>query len=235
MAILVVEDEADLSDLLSFILRRAGHEVIPAFDGESALRIWWERKPELILLDLNLPRCSGWEVCKVIRRESATPIMIISGADSEEDVVRGLDLGAEDYVTKPFSPRLLQARIRTLLRRSSRALEGPNAATPIDVGDMSLHSDWRTASCGERSVNLSRLEHLVLVELALHVGQVVPHTDLIEKVWGYRHESGSNMIKGHIRNIRRKLTTIRCGASIRIIPGVGYILTRGELHPVSTS
>lgn len=225
MAILVVEDEADLSDLLSYILRRAGHEVITAFDGESALRMWRERQPELVLLDLGLPRRNGWEVCETIRSESSTPIMILSGADAEEDVVRGLDLGAEDYVTKPFSPRLLQARIRTLLRRSQTAQASREVGSSLSVGDLRVDADWRTVSCNEHTVRLTRLEHRVLQELALHLGQVVPHTDLIAKVWGYKGEASSNIVKGHIRNIRMKLEEVNSNASIRIIPGVGYILT----------
>jgi DNA-binding response OmpR family regulator len=226
MAILVVEDEEDLSDLLSFILRRAGHEVILAFDGDSALRLWRERQPELVLLDINLPRRSGWEVCEAIRRESSTPIMILSGADTEEDMVRGLDLGAEDYITKPFSPRLLQARIRTLLRRGSRPEEAPRAATSITAGDLSLDNDWRTVKCAGKTANLSRLEHMVLTELAMHFGQVVPHGELIEQVWGYKGEDSSNIVKGHIRNIRKKLAEIGSATSIKIVPGVGYILAR---------
>ena len=225
MAILVVEDEADLSDLLSYILRRAGHEVITAFDGESALRMWRERQPELVLLDLGLPRRNGWDVCETIRSESSTPIMILSGADAEEDVVRGLDLGAEDYVTKPFSPRLLQARIRTLLRRSQTTTASREVGTSLTVGDLKLDADWRTVSCNEHTIRLTRLEHRVLQELALHLGQVVPHTDLIAKVWGYKGEASSNIVKGHIRNIRMKLEEVNSSASIRIIPGVGYILT----------
>src|SRR3982751_1252012 len=117
MAILVVEDEADLSDMICYLLRRAGHDVIPAYDGESAIALWRERKPELIVLDIGLPKTSGWDVCRVVRNESTTPVMIVSGADAEEDMVRGFEVGAEDYVSKPFSPKLLQARVRSLLGR----------------------------------------------------------------------------------------------------------------------
>jgi DNA-binding response OmpR family regulator len=153
--------------------------------------------------------------------------MILSGADAEEDVVRGLDLGAGDYLTKPFSPRVLQARVRTLLRRNAVPSE-PSTPTPIPTltaGDLNLQNDLRKVSCGDKTASLSRLEHLVLAHLALHVNQVVPHTDLIEKVWGYKGEDSSSIVKGHIGNIRRKLTEIGSSTCISIVPGVGYILT----------
>lgn len=224
MAILIVEDEPDLSDLLSFILRRAGHDVIVAFDGDTALKLWRERDPDLVLLDLGIPRTDGWEVCKTIRGESSTPVMIVSGADAEDDMVRGFDLGIEDYVTKPFSPRLLQARIKTALRRA-QPVKGPQVADScLTVGDLSIDSRWRTATCGDESRRLTRLEHKVLQELALHSGQVVPHSELIQKVWGYKGEASSSIVKGHIRSVRVKLSQIGSKVSIRIIPGVGYIL-----------
>jgi DNA-binding response OmpR family regulator len=225
VSILVVEDEEDLSDLLSFILRRAGHDVIHTVDGETALRLWRERSPEMVLLDINIPRRSGWEVCEVIRRESSTPVIILSGADTEEDVVRGLSLGAGDYITKPFSPRVLQARVRTLLTRSRLSSDSATTATTLAAGDLRFQTDQRKVSCGDKTVTLSRLEHLVLAQLALHLGQVVPHTALIEKVWGYRGEDSSNIVKGHIGNIRRKLFEMGSSTSIKIVSGVGYIMT----------
>jgi DNA-binding response OmpR family regulator len=224
MAILVVEDELDLSDLLSYILRRAGHDVIVAFDGETALRLWRERDPELILLDVGLPKVNGWEVCRQIRSESSTPIVIVSGSDAEDDMVKGFDLGIEDYVVKPFSPRILQARVRTILSRSQPTRNRAAQEAGISLGDLTIDSRWRTAACGERSVRLTRIEHQVLQELARHSGQVVPHQELIQKVWGYKGEGSSNIVKGHVRGVRLKLGELGTKASIRIVPGVGYIL-----------
>jgi len=223
MAILVVEDESDLSDLLCFILRRSGNEVIVAHDGQMALDLWRERDPELVLLDLGLPKVSGWDVCHTISTESSTPVMIVSGNDDEEDMVRGLDAGAADYVCKPFSPRLLLARIRTLLRRQA-AVPGRTCDSHLTLGDLSLDSSWRTAACGEKSVSLTRLEHKVLQELALRSGQVISHTDLIQRVWGYKGEGSSHVVKGHIRSLRLKLQEIGSRTAIRVIPGVGYTL-----------
>jgi DNA-binding response OmpR family regulator len=227
MAILVVEDELDLSDLLSFILRRAGHDVITAFDGESALKLWRERDPELVLLDVGLPRTNGWEVCKVIRSEASTPVMIVSGLDAEDDMVKGFDLGIEDYIAKPFSPRILQARVKTVLTRSQPSNKKNGSDSGSSFGDLVIDSRWRTASCGEKTVRLTRIEHQVLQELARHCGQVVPHEELIQKVWGYKGEGSSNVVKGHIRGVRLKLAELGSKASIRIVPGVGYILEQG--------
>ena len=228
MAILVVEDEPDLTDLLTYILRRAGHDVLVAFDGETALRLFRERSPELVLLDVGLPKASGWEVCRSIRGESNTPVVFLSGNDKEEDMVQGLDLGAEDYLVKPFSPKVLQARIRAVLRRAQSAGPSGEKKATIAAGDLSLDARWRTASCGDNTVHLTRLEHHVLQELALHFGQVVPHNELIQRVWGYKGEASSNIVKGHIRNVRIKLQEIGSNASIRIIPGVGYLLDTGR-------
>jgi two-component system, OmpR family, response regulator VicR len=225
VSILLVEDEADLSDLMSYLLRRDGHDVIVAHDGETALKLWRERQPELVLLDIGLPRKNGWEVCKTICTESATPVMIVTGADAEEEMVRGLELGAEDYVAKPFSPRMLQARVRVILRRNQS--RGDSSIAPsgcLTIGDLSIDGRWRTAICGENSVRLTRLEYRVLQELALLSGQVVPHTDLIQRVWGYKGEASSHVVKGHIRSIRIKLSDISSDSTIRIVPGVGYIL-----------
>jgi two-component system response regulator VicR len=227
VAILVVEDETDLSDLICYILRRAGHDVMTAFDGDTALSLWRERRPELIVLDVGLPKKDGWEVCRIVRDESTTPVIIVSGADAEEDMVRGFEIGAEDYVAKPFSPRLLQARIRSLLRRS-QSNSSTQSMDSCVIGDLSIDSRWRTASCQERSARLTRLEHRVLQELALHLGQVVPHAELIQRIWGYKGEASSNIVKGHIRSVRLKLESIGSKATIRIIPSVGYILEPHE-------
>lgn len=223
MAILVAEDELDLSDLLSYILRKSGHEVILAHDGEAALRLWRAQKPELVLLDIGLPRKNGWDVCKTIRQESTTPILILSGAAAEDDIVRGLDLGAEDYLTKPFSPRLLRARINSLIRRTKVTTSNQGDST-VSLGDLKLDFAGRTVTCGAQSVQLTRIEHSILQMLAIHMSQVVPHEELVDRVWGYKGEGTSHVAKGHMRNLRMKLASIGSKATIRVLPGCGYIL-----------
>jgi DNA-binding response OmpR family regulator len=186
--------------------------------------MWRERAPDLVILDIGLPRKDGWEVCRAIRTESTTPIMILSGNDSEDDVLRGLDLGAEDYMTKPFSPRVLQARVRSLLRRSQVSMTQPGSAS-LQVADLTLDSEWRTIANKTKTLRLTKLEYRVLHLLALHFGQVVAHNNLIEHIWGYKGEASSNIVKGHIRNVRVKLQEMESSATIKIVPGVGYLLT----------
>lgn len=122
MVILVVAEEPDVSDLLAYILRRSGHEVLLARDSETGTSLWQQHHPSLVLLDVDLPNESGWEMCRLLGTESPvpTPVILLSSSDAENDIVRGLDTGAEDYITKPFSPRVLQARVKALLRRTTR-------------------------------------------------------------------------------------------------------------------
>ena len=223
MAVLVVEDEPDLSDILAFMLRRAGHEVMVAGDGDLALRLWRECKPDMVILDIGLPKRDGWDVCQTIHCESSVPIMIVSGADEEEDIVRGLGLGAEDYVTKPFSPKILQARIERLLRRNQSS-PAPGHSASVTFGDLRLDADRRLLCCNDCSVQLTRIEYIVLRTLAIHSGKVVSHQDLVERVWGYKGESTSHVAKGHVRSLRTKLGDIGSRTTVKVFPGFGYRL-----------
>src|SRR5262245_55169679 len=125
MSILIVEDDADMLDILCFAVRREGYDVLAVHDGATALALWQQKDPQLVLLDAALPKLSGWEVCQQIRRESATPVIMVTAAASDAEVVRGLELGADDYITKPFSPKELLARIRAVLRRAQAAADAP--------------------------------------------------------------------------------------------------------------
>ena len=139
MAILIVEDDPDLLDILVFAVRREGHDVIAAHDGAAGLHLFKTKEPQLVLLDADLPKVNGWEVCKAIRSESNTPIIMLTGAASDTDVVKGLELGADDYVTKPFSPKQLMARIRAVLRRAKESADEPRKGWQvITAGDLKL-------------------------------------------------------------------------------------------------
>jgi len=236
MAVLVIEDDVELLDILCFALRRDGHDVIGAHDGEAGLRLFKGNEPQLVLLDLNLPKLSGWEVCKQIRRESTTPVIMLTANASERDVINGLDAGADDYITKPFSPSQLLARVRAVLRRRAEAADQPRQGwQTITAGDLTLDPGWRSAHRGTESVQLTPTEFKLLYELMLHERQVLTHQTLTDRVWGYEGVSDSSLLKGHVRNLRRKLQEHLGSADyIRTVVGVGYTFQRHQSNGVQS-
>ena len=228
MAILIIEDDDDLLDVLSYALRRRGYDVLAAHDGPSGLRLWESKDPELVLLDAGLPQVSGWEICRRIRAEASTPIIMLSGATTEVDVVRGLDLGADDYIGKPVSPRVLVARVQAVLRRAKEATDQPRKGMQcLSAGDLTLDPQWRQVRRGNESIHLTAIEFKLLYELVLHEGQVLTHQLLGDRVWGYDAIDESSLIKGHIRNLRRKLETdTATPAYVQTVAGVGYTFCR---------
>ena len=225
MSILIVEDDRDLTDILAYLLRREGHEVRVAYDGLTALKLWQDSAPHLILLDIDIPSPSGWEVCTQVREDSKTPIIMLTASSGDDNIVRGLELGADDYVTKPFSPRQLLARIRAVLRRGSATAATPMPEQVLQVADITLDARWRRMRRGDREVALTKLEFRLLFELALHAGQVLNYRYITDKVWGYKGLNDASLIKGHIRNLRRKLGCTPDGRQyIETVQGTGYIL-----------
>ena len=233
MSILVVEDDADLLDVLCFTLRRKGYDVLAAHDGAVGLHLWQTKTPQLVLLDADLPKINGWELCKRIRSESNTPVIMLTGASSEADTVRGLDLGADDYLTKPFSPSVLVARIQAVLRRAKEAAEQPRVGQqPITAGDLTLSPQWRMVKQGDREIRLTGIEFKVLYELVLHEGQVLTHQILTDRVWGYDAVEDGSLLKGHIRNLRTKLDDDSANPTyIHTVAGIGYTFQRRQARP----
>ena len=223
MAILLVEDDQDLTDVLAYLLRREGHEVHIAYDGATAVKMWRETDPQLILLDIDLPRMNGWEVCERVREGSGTPIVMLTGADGDESIVKGLELGADDYLTKPFSPKQLLARVRAVLRRTgSNGAQAPDQL--LTVSDLTLDAKWRRVRRREEEISLTKLEFQLLHELALHAGQVLTYRYITDRVWGYQGHDDAGLIKGHIRNLRSKLGAAPdSGLYIETVHGTGYI------------
>ena len=225
MKVLVVEDDADLLDLTTYALRREGYTVLSAVDGQQALARWEAEKPDIVLLDVNLPKLNGWEVCRRIRHEGGTPVIMLTAQDEEEDVVRGLTLGADDYVTKPFSAKQLTARMKAVLRRSA-ADTYRQAVREVRAGDLRLDLQSHEVTKGGAPVQLTVLEFRILYLLAMNEGRVIPYSRLIEYVWGY-DRGEVNLLKTHISHIRKKLGIPAQGpGSIRSVPGVGYTLVR---------
>jgi DNA-binding response OmpR family regulator len=225
MKILIVEDDLALSDVLSFTLRRAGFEVATAYDGEAALTAWAEEEPNLVLLDLNLPRVDGLTVCRQIRSQSRTPIIILSVRGGDDAVVEGLELGADDYIVKPFSPSQLVARIRAVLRR----LDATPIPGPLAAGDLILdRSRNEVRKGGDSAIRLTPLECRLLEALMLNAGQVLPADLLIDAVWGA--EGGDRtMLKQLIYRLRTKIEPDPAQPTyIETVPGIGYAV--GKHH-----
>ena len=226
MKVLFADDDADLLDVTAYALRREGYEVLAASDGQRALARWEAERPDLVLLDVTMPKLTGFEVCRRIRLASDTPIIMLTARGEEEDVVRGLNLGADDYVTKPFSAKQLVARMEAALRRSQvHAHDRP--VREVRAGDLALDVESREVTKGGALVRLTTLEFRLLHLLAMNEGRVIPYARLVEHAWGY-DGGDATLLKSHIYNIRRKLGLPPTGSgSIRAVSGVGYGLTRG--------
>ena len=228
MKILVVDDDLDLLTLIAFALRQAGYLVVDATDGQLALDRFAAESPDLVVLDGNLPRIDGFEVCRRLRAESRVPILMLTVRGDEADVVRGLDLGADDYLTKPFSPRTLLARIRALLRRSgivqSDAVESGRIA--LDTARHEVRVD------GAGAVRLTKLEFRMLQLMVAHAGQAIETERLLHHVWGQRAAGDRQLLKQLVHRLRHKIEVDPAAPRFLLtVPGVGYELdAEGRSH-----
>ncbi|MGX7104956.1 response regulator YycF [Globicatella sanguinis] len=226
--VLVVDDEKTISDIIVFNLEKEGFEIKVAHDGEEALQKFHDETPDLIVLDLMLPKIDGLEVCREIRKESSVPIIMLTAKDSEIDKVLGLELGADDYVTKPFSNRELVARVKANLRRHSAREQSDNAAgnaNEIVVGDLIVHQDAYIISKRGEEIELTHREFELLHYLAKHIGQVMTREHLLETVWGYDYFGDVRTVDVTIRRLREKIEDAP-SHPVYIVTrrGVGYFL-----------
>jgi DNA-binding response OmpR family regulator len=221
MKILVVDDDIDLLSLIGFALRQAGYLVIEASDGAAALERFSSEQPDLVILDVNLPALNGFEVCRRIRAEASTPVMMLTVRNSEEDQVHGLDGGADDYLTKPFSPRTLLARVRALLRRAE--IERPS---PLAAGDLALDVERQAVSVrGGAPIRLTSLEFRLLQYLLANAGHTIPSDRLTNHVWGYRGLGDKQLLKQLVHRLRQKIEQSPVEPQYVItVAGVGYLL-----------
>jgi DNA-binding response OmpR family regulator len=215
--VLVVEDEQAIADVVEMYLERAGFKVRRAATAAQARRQLEDPTVALVLLDLTLPDGDGVELFREIRTLRATPVIMVTARDAEADRVLGLELGADDYVTKPFSPRELVARVRVVLRRAERAEAGE--AGPVCLGGVRVDPATREVTAGGRGVDLTRMEFELLAFLLARPGRVFNRGQLLEEVWGYPAEVGSRTVDVHVAQLRRKLGD-RC--PVRTVRGVGY-------------
>jgi len=217
-AILVVEDEQAIADLVRAYLRRDGFEVVWASSGEQALEELARHSVRLVVLDIGLPGIDGFEVCRRLRARTAVPILILSARDDEVDRVAGLEAGADDYVTKPFSPRELVARVKAILRRASGGGEAVGAGT-LSAHDVELERASRTASVGGVPVELTAREFDLLAALLSHPGVVLSRDRLLELVWGGEFAGGTRTVDVHVAQLRAKLGRPEL---IQTVRGAGY-------------
>ena len=221
MKILIVDDDRELRELIGFALRGAGYPVVEAGDGLEALRQHAAEKPDLVILDVNLPGLDGFEVCRRIRAEADTPVMMLTVRSEEADQVRGLDLGADDYLAKPFSPRTLLARVRALLRRG-----GTERPAPSGAGAIVLDPDLQTVSVSDAApVRLTNLEFRLLQLMVAVPNRTVPPERLLRHVWGHRSTGDRQLLKQLVHRVRQKVETDPAAPRyLKTVSGVGYRL-----------
>ncbi len=218
--ILVVDDEPKIVDLARDYLEAAGFAVVSASDGSEALMRARADKPDLVVLDLGLPKLDGLDVARALRRDSGVPIVILSGRSDESDKLVGLELGADDYVTKPFSPKELVARVRAVLRRVERPAP---VSDVIHAGDVTLDVPRMRVTAGDRDVELTATEFQLLAALARDPGRVFTRSQLLDAVHGVAFESYERAIDAHVKNIRKKLEADpRDPQYLQTVHGVGY-------------
>jgi two-component system response regulator VicR len=225
--ILLVDDDRELIDLLAFALRRGGLEPIAAYDAASALRLFDERRPDLVVLDINLGASSGLEVLRELRRRASLPVIMLTALDSEEDKVRGFEAGADDYLTKPFSHRELIARIRAQLRRSGQEWTAAKQApeTRFQVGSITLDLAEHSVRKSGQPLSLTVTEFRLLHCLMANAGTVVSTATLLKQVWGYQDPAASDVVRVTVHRLRRKLEQDPARPLLlHTIAGVGVLL-----------
>ena len=222
--ILIIDDETDLVMLLEDELRAKGHDVLTAYDGQTGIELS-KKQPDLIILDIMMPGTDGFEVCRAIRDEVLCPIIFLSARQSETDKVRGLTLGGDDYVTKPFGLRELMARIDANLRREKRSqyINAEHKRSKLCFGTLCLYLKERAVKIEGSRIDLTRREYDIVELLALHAGQVFSREQIYEKVWGYDSEGDSATVVERIKNIRAKFAAVTPGREyISTVWGIGY-------------
>lgn len=225
--VLVVDDEPDLLDVVQMYFAREGFRVALASDGQAALAAVEEEAPDLIILDLMLPKVDGLEVCRRLRRTTDVPIIMLTARDEDVDKIVGLELGADDYVTKPFNPRELVARAKAVLRRAATP-ETASSQQIVQVGSLVISRTSRTAHIQGQPLELTPREFDLLWVLASHPGQVFDREQLIEQAWGYDFPGGTRTVDMHVAQLRRKLAAANAhDLTITTVQRVGYRLDVG--------
>ena len=220
MKILVVDDDRVLADVITFMLRKEGFSVIQAHDGSSGLERWAEEQPDLVILDVNMPKIGGFEICRRIRAQADTPILMLTVRGEEEDIVGGFELGADDYIVKPFSPRQLVARVKAILRRAGKR----PVQSDLQVGSLRLLPKKRALiiNTADEPISLTFLENRLLEYLMINPGQVLTYDMLIDHIWGPA-AADRDMLRQLVRRLRVKIEPDPSEPMyIKTVPGLGY-------------
>ena len=221
MKILVADDDRDLLELVAFTLSQAGYLPLKAGDGTTALRVFAEESPDLLILDINMPGLTGFEVCEQVRKKSRVPVMMLTVRGAEEDLVRALEIGADDYLNKPFSPRTLLARVKALLRRA-----GMEVSSPVKAGRLKLDVEEHTLQIGQQPViRLTKLELRLLQMLLANTGHTVSSDRLLMQVWGHRGAGDRQLLKQLVHRVRQKIEKDPANPEIlQTVAAAGYRL-----------
>ena len=227
MKVLLVDDDPDLLSVTGFALQQAGFAIVKANDGLAALRAFESEKPDIAVLDINMPRMSGFELAQKLRQKSRIPVLMLTVRSEEQDVVRALSLGADDYLTKPFSPRILIARIRALLRRAGVEAEGA-----VTFGPLTLQVEELTLEgLGREPIRLTRLEMRLLQVLIGHAGRTVPTERILSHVWGNRAGGNRQLLKQLVHRLRQKIESDPAEPKLLCtVPNAGYALDADGLE-----
>ena len=219
-SVLLVDDDPKIAKLLRSYFEKEDFSVLTALDGTTALQLYRDKKPDILVLDLMLPGVSGLDVCRQIRKESETPILMLTARDEETDRLIGLELGADDYVSKPFSPREVVARAKAILRRSRKT---PEKTEPFKIGKFIVDTAGYTVSAEGSPVDLTPTEYRIFELLATHPGQVFTRFQLVEQIQGVAFEGYERTIDAHVKNLRRKIDdNPKDPRIIQTVYGVGY-------------
>lgn len=218
--ILIVDDERNIVELIRLYLEREGYSTVCAYDGEEALRLFEEQQPELILLDIMLPKMDGWQVCKEIRKSSDTPIIMLTAKSDTFDKVLGLELGADDYMTKPFEAKELLARVKAVLRRTES--QEQNAEKEVSFKNLSINISNYELKINNKQVDAPPKEIELLYFLASNPNRVYTREQLLEEVWGFDYFGDSRTVDVHIKRLREKLEGVEANWQLKTVWGVGY-------------
>ena len=221
--ILIADDNKDITDILSTYSRMEGFEPVVAKDGEEAIRLFTQYNPEVVLLDVMMPKEDGYEVCRKIRSKSNVPVILITARGEDFVKIMGLDIGADDYIVKPFSPREVMARVRAVLRRMTKSEKDSKSGNVLKICDLEINLDEYSLHIGEKKIQLTKKEIETMWTLASNPNKVFTRDNLLDSLWGFDYFGDSRTVDSHIKRLRAKLDAVEHPSwTIKTIWGVGY-------------